>query len=245
MSTHTDKTAHKGKRILQANDSAALIAKAAAEKAARAEEARKAAEAAESESATPAPANAETPATAQPEAVQATLEGELAKVTAEHVVPALTAEQEAAIAEAVAAFMALTAEQVQWFAQKVRVRLPKQAAEKKAKIVVDEALQLEAAEIFFGNPTNENYAALQAAKAGILPPKPDYSDKKATIYAQAWKSGCSQRLFKAVEERNLHQIKVQSTLMTTMHTANRTIKTWGKLTLIALQAQAAQATTTA
>lgn len=244
MATMKDKTSHKGKKVLLPvikDPQAEQIAKAAAEKAARAEAARKAAEANEGESATSTPENSETPATPQTEAVQSTLEGELAKVTAEHVVPALTDEQEAAIAEAVAAFNKLSAQEVQWFAQKVKVRLPKQVAEKKAKIVVDEALQLEAAEIFSGTPTNDDYAALQAAKTGIIPPKPDYSDKKAEIYHQAMKSDRAKRLFKAVEERDLHQIKVQSTLMVTTHTANRTIKSWGKLALIALQAQAAQA----
>jgi hypothetical protein len=201
MSTHKDKTTHKGKPIHQPiikDPQAEQIAKAAAEKAQRAKAAQEAAEAAEALAVGDVAPNAETAATAQPDAPAATLESELAKVTAEHVVPALTEAQEAAIAEAVAAFNKLSSEQVIWFAQKVKMRLPKQAAEKKAKVVVDEALQLEAAEIFSGTPTNDDYAALQAAKTGIVPPKPDYSDKKAEIYHQAMKSDRAKRLFAAV-----------------------------------------------
>lgn len=243
MATMKDKATHKGKKVLQpviTDPQAEQIAKATAEREARAKAAQEAAEAAETETATTTPANAETAATGETEAPHGTLESELAKVTAEHVVPELTAEQEAAIAEAVKAFNALTAEQVIWFAQKVKMRLPKQAAEKKAKKAeIDPKLFREVKHIFtVGEPTEEHYALVTAAKRGEMPVKPDFSDKKAEIYHQVAKSKHAKSLVNAVNARDIEQIDdIANYLMTPTHTANRAYIAYGRLALIALTAQ--------
>ena len=198
--------------------------------------------AAETETATPDAANAETAATGETEAAQAPsnadLGNALSKVTADYVAPVLTAEQLAAIDGAVKAFNALTEAQRGWFAQSVGLRTPKQAAEKKAKKAeVDPKLYREALKIFHTSPSEDDYATLAAAKCGTMPHRPSFADKKAEIYHQVIKSAKTQRLFAAVDSRDLDALEDQLTLMIPTHTANKVIMAYGKLALIAFKAQ--------
>ena len=179
------------------------------------------------------------------EPTTADLNAALAKITAQHA-PALTDAQkgemlasDTALRAACEAFNLLNDQQKEAFAQITGAKFRK-TAEKKAKAEIDPATLKLAIKIFqVGSPSPEQYEALAAAKAGIMPEKPSFADKKAEIYHQVMKSASTKRIFAAVESRDLDALRDQLDLTVSTHTANRIIKAYGLLAEIAIASQKA------